>query len=164
VFSGKCDDVFQLVMRYMRIDVPAYSRFVCWICLVLNRYCRDVMSGTYDSEYYLLVFILSVNYACIKYVLLWVIFTVALIVLMLDLIVLLEDHGKHWKFDWLHNVCVTYVKSYEVDSELHTPIIMCILHAPDIKNLVPIVFVLEKSSPVWSILDNIRSVTQKLNL
>jgi len=34
VFSGKCDDVFQLLMQYLNLDVPAYSRFVAYCCTV----------------------------------------------------------------------------------------------------------------------------------
>jgi len=28
LFSGKCDDVLELLMRYLNLDVPEYTRFV----------------------------------------------------------------------------------------------------------------------------------------
>jgi len=28
VFSGKCDDVLQLLMQYLNLDVPTYTRWL----------------------------------------------------------------------------------------------------------------------------------------
>ena len=34
MFAGKCDDVLRLVMRYLNVEVPTYTRFVADCCLL----------------------------------------------------------------------------------------------------------------------------------